>query len=128
MQPTVGRSVHYVSYGTPDGEYTSQCRAATVTEVGQWVTVNTTTPESFSTSEGRPIRHLEQWWYDDALCLTVHNPTGVFFNSGGVPIRHDETTKKGGTWHWPEGAPNTMNTAAYAALDKAVQAAGGEAS
>jgi hypothetical protein len=94
--------VHYVSYGTPKGEYTSQCRAATVTEVGQWVTVDTTTPESFSTSEGRPVRNLEQWWYEDALGLTVHNPTGVFFNSGDVAIKHDEITKAGGTWHWPE--------------------------
>lgn len=28
--PTVGRIVHYVSYGTPGGEYTSQCRCALV--------------------------------------------------------------------------------------------------
>lgn len=31
--PSVGRVVHYVSYGTPRGEYTSQCRAAIITEV-----------------------------------------------------------------------------------------------
>lgn len=29
----IGRIVHYVSYGTPGGEYTSECRAAVVTEV-----------------------------------------------------------------------------------------------
>lgn len=31
--PSVGRIVHYVSYGTPGGEYTSECRAAIITEV-----------------------------------------------------------------------------------------------
>lgn len=29
--PSVGRIVHYVSYGTPGGEYTSECRAAIIT-------------------------------------------------------------------------------------------------
>jgi hypothetical protein len=33
MQPSVGRIVHYVSYGTPGGEYGQECRAAIVTEV-----------------------------------------------------------------------------------------------
>lgn len=52
MKPSVGRIVHYVSYGTPGGEYTSQCRAAIIAGV----------------SEG-------------ALCdLVVLNPTGLFFN------------------------------------------------
>lgn len=101
--PSVGRMVHYVSFGTPKGEYTSTCRAAIVAEVGQWVTVATTEPKSFSLSEGRPIRNLEQWWFDDALALAVINPTGMFFNgSGAVACRHDETEHAGGTWHWPE--------------------------
>lgn len=52
QQPSVGRIVHYVSYGTPGGEYTSQCRAAIITEA----------PE------------------DDACALAVLNPTGMFFN------------------------------------------------
>lgn len=103
QRPSVGRMVHYVSYGTPGGEYASQCRAATITEVGQWVTVETSTPDSFSSSEGRPIRHLEQWFYDDAVALTVLNPTGLFFNGAtGVPCKHDEADKAPGTWHWPE--------------------------
>jgi hypothetical protein len=50
--PSVGRIVHYVSYGTPGGEYASQCRAAVVTEV---------------VSEG-------------TVGLAVLNPTGAFFN------------------------------------------------
>lgn len=75
VPPSVGRQVHYVSYGTPGGEFTSQCRAATVSEVGEGETVG----------------------------LVVLNPTGLFFHSlasGGCD--HDETEKAGGTWHWPE--------------------------
>jgi hypothetical protein len=99
----VGDRVHYVSYGTPGGEYTSKCRAAIVAEVGQWVTVTSSQPKSFSLSEGRPIRNLEQWWFDDAAALVVLNPTGMFFNgSGAVACRHDETGHAGGTWHTAE--------------------------
>lgn len=53
MKPTVGRIVHYVSYGTPGGEYTSECRAALVTAVD-----------------------------DVRVSLMVANPTGVFFKEG----------------------------------------------
>lgn len=51
MQPTIGRIVHYVMYGTPGGEYPSVCRAAIVTEVGE--------------------AHVG---------LAVMNPEGMFFN------------------------------------------------
>jgi hypothetical protein len=34
LRPSVGRIVHYVSYGTPAGEYTSQCRAAMGAQTG----------------------------------------------------------------------------------------------
>ncbi len=76
MAPSVGRIVHYVSYGTPGGEYTSQCRAAIVTEVKD------------EASETGPC-----------VGLAVLNPTGMFFNPH---ICQDETDKRGGTWHWPE--------------------------
>jgi len=33
MRPTVGRIVHYVSYGTPAGEYGKECRAAVITKL-----------------------------------------------------------------------------------------------
>jgi hypothetical protein len=33
MKPSISRDVHYVSYGTPGGEFPSVCRAAKVTEV-----------------------------------------------------------------------------------------------
>ncbi len=73
MRPSVGRIVHYVSYGTPGGEYTQECRAAIVTDVDQLAT--------------RPVS------------LAVLNPTGMFFNQG---VAQDELEKAGGTWHWPE--------------------------
>lgn len=34
----------------------------------------------------------------EACELVVFNPEGLFFND----CPHDEETKKGGTWHWPE--------------------------
>ncbi|WP_372659912.1 hypothetical protein [Amycolatopsis kentuckyensis] len=82
QRPTIGRAVHYVSYGTPPREdgtqaYTSQCRAATVTEVDA--------AEPFNVG------------------LHITNPTGQAFQSladGGC--MNDETEHQGGTWHWPE--------------------------
>lgn len=74
MKPTVGRTVHYVSYGTPGGEYSSECRAAIITEV----------------SKVSP---------SDTVGLAVINPTGAFFNR---TVFQDEGEKRGGTWHWPE--------------------------
>lgn len=103
--PSVGRIVHYVSHGTPGGEYASQCRAAIVTDLAQ--------PDEAS----------------DVVGLAVLNPTGVFFNRAvydegeetpgapdcpdrdvhGDPLRYCacgwvEGQHKGGTWHWPERA------------------------
>lgn len=51
-KPSIGRIVHYTSYGTPNGEYGQVCRAAVITEVIDDVTVS----------------------------LAVLNPTGMFFN------------------------------------------------
>lgn len=107
-QPTVGRIVHYVSHGTPGGEYGKECRAAIVTEVPS------ETPADVDTPVG----------------LAVLNPTGAFFDrevpyhdgaeqagspdcpaaaSHGNPFRYCscgwiEASFKGGTWHWPERA------------------------
>jgi hypothetical protein len=83
QQPSIGRVVHYVSYGTPGGEYKSECRAATVTEVGA----------------------------DGTVGLCVQNPSGLFFHplaSGGCKYDPgtendwNSTTYSGGSWHWPE--------------------------
>lgn len=84
MNPSVGRIVHYVSYGTPGGEYTSQCRAAVVTEVGPiWVPAGNSGP-----SAGVAV-----------ASLAVLNPQGMFFNQD---VHQDEDGHAGGTWHWPE--------------------------
>ena len=85
QQPSVGRIVHYVSYGTPGGEYGRECRAAVITAVSG------------------PIETLD---------LCVLNPAGLFFNQGvlqhaGRPAGEDTNLchgmdHDGGTWHWPE--------------------------
>src|SRR6266705_6972613 len=70
QQPSVGRIVHYVSFGTPGGEFKSECRAAVVTEVELGV------PNSLG---------------GERVGLAVLNPTGIFLHSlaaGGC--RYDE--------------------------------------
>lgn len=52
QKPSVGRIVHYTSYGTPGGEFESVCRAAIVAEV----------------------------LAEDGVSLCVLNPTGIFFH------------------------------------------------
>jgi hypothetical protein len=52
MIPTVGRIVYYKSYGTPNGEFKPEDRAAIVTGVVDATTIH----------------------------LAVMNPTGMFFN------------------------------------------------
>lgn len=88
MKPSVGRIVHYVSYGTPGGEYTSLCRAAVITDAS---------PGLLTTVQAAGGREVSS---DDVVVgLCVLNPTGQFFNSGVV---QDEHGHRGGTWHWPE--------------------------
>lgn len=72
QKPSVGRMVHYVSYGTPKGEYLPEHHAAIITELADEPGV---------------------------VGLCILNPTGVFFTRG---VFQDENTKAGGTWHWPE--------------------------
>ena len=52
IKPTVGRVVYYKSYGTPNGEYKSEDRAAIITAIKN----------------------------DTTVSLCVLNPTGMFFN------------------------------------------------
>lgn len=100
-KPELCDLVHYVSYGTPGGEYSSVCRAAIVTEVGAWATVTEQHIAAHNATEGHRARDLRQWWVEDAVSLTVLNPTGQFLN----PCRHDEGDRAGGTWHWPHETP-----------------------
>jgi hypothetical protein len=81
--PSVGRIVHYTSYGTPRGEFTSECRAAVITEVPDLLSHQPNTgPEG----------------YVEAVCLAVLNPSGMFFDRD---VAYSEEYE-GGTWHWPE--------------------------
>jgi hypothetical protein len=94
--PSVGRVVHYVSYGTPGGEYSRECRAAIITEA--WP------PGAFAPGSSEEHRASE-------VGLCVLNPTGQFFNRG---VQQDEGPDegigtnlcggklyRGGSWHWP---------------------------
>lgn len=75
--PSIGRIVHYHSYGTPGGEFKPEPRAAIITRVGDADPV----PE-----HGVP--------YVD---LAVLNPTGMFFNQD-VKFSDEPTP---GHWTWP---------------------------
>ena len=94
-RPSVGRIVHYVSYGTPAGEYKSECRAAIVTAGPHLV------PGTFNDAGG------------EAVSLCVLNPEGMFFNRSVLFHEGDtgrdhageevpERSYRGGSWHWPE--------------------------
>lgn len=77
MKPSVNRSVHYVAYGTPGGEYKAGAhRAAIITEV----------------AEGGIEEQM------DVVSLFIINPTGFHFRQG-VPYDPDHGV---GTWHWAE--------------------------
>jgi hypothetical protein len=69
--PSVGRVVHYRSYGTPGGEYTSLARAAVITEVDE---------------PGNP---------ESSVGLCILNPTGQFFT------RNVKFSDAPGGWSWP---------------------------
>lgn len=98
-RPVLGDVVHYQAYGSADGRYASVCRAALVTEVGQWVTARTEVDDDGAT------RTVHQVWDAEAVACTVHNPTGTFHNT---ECRHSEGRCRGGTWHWPEQPPGNL--------------------
>lgn len=73
--PSIGRVVHYHSYGTPGGEYLPEPRAAIVTAI-ELVAEN---PDAYTAS------------------LCVLNPTGMFFKED---VEFTETPTPG-HWSWP---------------------------
>ena len=73
-EPTVGRSVHYVSPGSADGRYLPAHRAAVITEI--------------------PADYED----DQRVNLLVFNPTGIHF---ATSVPHN-VTAVGYSWHWPE--------------------------
>jgi hypothetical protein len=78
--PSVGRVVHYVSHGSPDGAHPAgEHRAAIITQ---------TSPDPAPGT---------------AVVLTVFNPNGLYI---GTWVPYDETGTKPGTWHWPEFVPS----------------------
>ncbi len=94
MKPTIGRIVHYVSFGTPGGEYGHECRAAIVTEVSG---------EHASSHRGG---------IEPLVGLCAVNPTGLFFKQDVKPDQGTDQgasgsrlcgglDDRGGTWHWP---------------------------
>lgn len=74
-KPSIGRIVHYRSYGTPGGEFLPEPRAAIITEVN----------------------HVSEDGKTMVASLAVLNPTGMFFNTS-VPYSEDP---KPGCWSWP---------------------------
>jgi hypothetical protein len=86
QQPSVGRIVHYQSYGTPGGEYLPEPRAAIVTE---------TTPDHTCPSECAEQDPGEE--HPAVASLAVLNPTGMFFKED-VPYAETPTP---GHWNWP---------------------------
>jgi hypothetical protein len=93
--------VHYVSHGSADGTYKSECRAAIITSAP-------------TAGRGRPPKKVD---------LFVMTPTGTHHNA----CLQDEDTKAGGTWHWPErveddDAPKVKVTKAVKVTKKAAPA------
>lgn len=78
QQTSIGRIVHYQSYGTPGGEYLPQPRAAIVTSV-----------EAATEDAAGVVTQL--------VSLAVLNPTGMFFD---VAVPSSDFPKPG-HWNWP---------------------------
>ena len=94
MKPSVGRIVHYVSYGTPGGEYGKECRAAIVTQVN-----------------GAGADEHER------VGVAVLNPSGMFFHEDLPELDPAAHGYKGGTWHWPEREPQDESPKIYVSPD-----------
>jgi hypothetical protein len=90
--PRIGETVHYVSYGTPGGEFGKECRAAIVTQVLDREPV----PE-----HGVPY-----------VGLCVLNPTGQFFNP---KIKYHDGAGEPGDPKCPEAAHHADGPFRYCA-------------
>lgn len=73
MKPTIGRIVHYQSYGTPNGEFKPEPRAAIITGLNE----------------------------DGTISLCVLNPNGLFLNNKVSMGGPDADTPTPGCWNWP---------------------------
>jgi hypothetical protein len=83
MEPSIGRIVHYVSFGAWGAASGQECLAAIVTEV-----------------TGRAVKPPDMTETDLWVAgLAVLGPDGLFFRRGVVQMEDGHDT---GTWHWPE--------------------------
>jgi hypothetical protein len=98
MKPTVGRIVHYVSYGTPSGEYGKECRAAIVTQVN---------------APGADEH--------ERVGVAVLNPSGMFFHDDLPELDPALHGYRGGTWHWPEREPQGEQPQVHVTADLSPQ-------
>jgi hypothetical protein len=82
QQPSIGRVVHYQSYGTPGGKFLPEPRAAIITEVQEV-----------------PCGVGKDWLNETktVVGLAVLNPSGLFFDRG-IPFAEEPTP---GHWNWP---------------------------
>lgn len=101
MNPSVGRTVHYVARGSADGVFPAVCRSAIITEVQPRI------------GSRRAVIDVER------IGVAVINPTGLFFHSladggctfdagnpadeaVGARCSQGDRAYTGGTWHYPE--------------------------
>lgn len=103
MQPSIGRIVHYVSRGSADGTYPSECRAAIVTELAHADESSDVVGLAVLNPTGQ---HFTRAPYDDGA-ETLGNPDCPDQTTHGNPFRYcacgwTEAQLQGGTWHWPE--------------------------
>jgi len=85
-KPSIGSIVHYHSYGTPNGEFKPEPRAAIITAV--------------RTRETTSLTDAELTFEVTHVSLCVLNPTGMFFTQD-LPFSEDP---KPGHWSWPPRA------------------------
>ena len=106
--PSIGRIVHYHSYGTPGGEYLPEPRAAIVTAVDtstepngdDWLGERQNAERVWSKYHEEEVSLEEVSEYITGVSLAVLNPTGMFFNES-VPYSEQP---KPGHWSWPPRA------------------------
>lgn len=82
QKPSIGRIVHYHSYGTPGGEFKPEPRAAIVTKVHE-------DDPTFDLHTQEPMQLT--------VDLCVLNPTGIFFNQR---VKYSLEPMPG-RWSWP---------------------------
>ncbi|MET4095125.1 hypothetical protein [Arthrobacter sp. UYCu712] len=98
QQPSVGRIVHYHSYGTPGGEFRPEARAAIITAVHWSDTADGEDWQGIEQGVEQPDSEIrEAPDYIDSISLAVLNPTGMFFNEN-VPF---SDVPAPGHWSWP---------------------------